>query len=64
MKVLIVEDDPQIIETVALILELRWPEASLISTFFGEKGGDHRSRTDGPFRRVAFDASGPQMRRL
>jgi len=38
MKVLIIEDDPQIIETVALILELRWPEASLISTFFGEKG--------------------------
>jgi len=38
VKVLLVEDDPQIIETVALILELRWPEASLISTFFGEKG--------------------------
>ena len=38
MKVLIIEDDPQIIETVALILELRWPEASLVSTFFGEKG--------------------------
>lgn len=38
MKVLLVEDDPQIIETVALILELRWPEASLVSTFFGEKG--------------------------
>ena len=38
MKVLLVEDDPQIIETVALILELRWPEANLVSTFFGEKG--------------------------
>ena len=38
MKVLLVEDDPQIIETVALILELRWPDASLVSTFFGEKG--------------------------
>lgn len=38
MKVLLIEDDPEIIESVALILDFRWPEASLISTFFGEKG--------------------------
>ena len=38
MKVLLIEDDPEIIESVAIILDLRWPEASLISTMFGEKG--------------------------
>ena len=38
MKVLLIEDSPEIIESVAIILELRWPEASLISTMFGEKG--------------------------
>lgn len=38
MKVLVVEDSTDIIETVALTLELRWPEANLISTSYGEKG--------------------------
>jgi len=38
MKVLLIEDNPEIIESVALTLELRWPEANLISTFFGKKG--------------------------
>jgi len=38
MKVLLIEDDIEIIESVSLILELRWPEANLLSTFFGEKG--------------------------
>jgi len=38
MRVLVVEDSTDIIETVALTLELRWPEANLISTSYGEKG--------------------------
>jgi len=38
MKVLIVEDDNEIIDIVAQTLALRWPEASLISTTFGEVG--------------------------
>jgi len=38
MKVLLIEDNPEIIEAVALTLQLRWPEAKLISTFFGKKG--------------------------
>jgi two-component system KDP operon response regulator KdpE len=38
MKVLIIEDSTDLIETVALTLELRWPEANLISTSHGEKG--------------------------
>ncbi len=38
MKVLLIEDDPTIIESVKITLQLRWPEANLISTFLGEKG--------------------------
>ena len=38
MKVLIVEDNVEIIDIVAQTLALRWPEASLISTTFGEMG--------------------------
>ena len=38
MKVLIVEDDPVISETVAICFELRWPEAEILSTDNGEEG--------------------------
>ncbi len=38
MKALIIEDNNEIIDTVAQILALRWPEASLISTTLGEAG--------------------------
>ena len=38
MKILIVDDNPEIIEIVAQTLELRWPEVNLISTFLGEEG--------------------------
>ena len=38
MKILLIEDDPEIIESVAMLLQLRWPEASLLSTFYGNKG--------------------------
>lgn len=38
MKVLIVEDSTEIIESVAQTIELRWPEASLLSTTFGQTG--------------------------
>ena len=38
MKVLLIEDDPTIIDSVNLTLKLRWPEANLLSTFLGEKG--------------------------
>lgn len=40
MKVLIVEDDPQIIEAVSLAFQIRWPEAELVSTQDGEKSVD------------------------
>ena len=38
MKVLIVDDDPVISETVAICFELRWSKAEIISTDNGEEG--------------------------
>ena len=38
MKVLIIEDDREIIEAVSLALQIRWPEAKLISSHLGERG--------------------------
>ncbi len=38
MKILIIEDDPKIIEIVARTHETKWSEVDLISTFYGEKG--------------------------
>ena len=38
MKVLIVEDDHEIVEIVSLAFEIRWPEAVLVSTHLGEQG--------------------------
>ncbi len=38
MKILLIEDSPEIQESVALILKLRWPESTMITTLFGEKG--------------------------
>lgn len=38
MKILVIEDDQQIIEAITLAFQIRWPEAKLISTQHGEKG--------------------------
>lgn len=38
MKVLIIEDDEQIVEAIALAFQIRWPKAKVISTHQGEKG--------------------------
>ncbi|MBT3362479.1 MAG: response regulator transcription factor [Chloroflexi bacterium] len=38
MKLLIVEDNPEIIEAVSFCFELRWPEVSVVSTETGNKG--------------------------
>ena len=38
MKVLLIEDNPEIVQSVALCFELRWPGTSLISASEGEKG--------------------------
>ena len=38
MKVLLIEDDPEIVEIVKITLDMRWPDVDLLSTFLGEKG--------------------------
>ncbi|MFC2048055.1 response regulator transcription factor [Chloroflexota bacterium] len=38
MKILIIEDDPKIIEIVARTLETKWFEVNLLSTFHGKEG--------------------------
>jgi two-component system, OmpR family, response regulator VicR len=38
MKILLIEDTPEIAEIVSMTLRARWPEASLDSTSSGEEG--------------------------
>jgi two-component system, OmpR family, response regulator VicR len=38
MKVLIVEDDKEIVDAITLAFQIRWPEAKVISTRLGRKG--------------------------
>ncbi len=38
MKVLLIEDDENIVETISLALQMRWPQAKLVSTHLGERG--------------------------
>jgi two-component system KDP operon response regulator KdpE len=38
IKILIIEDNEQIVEAISLTFQIRWPEAVLLSTPFGEKG--------------------------
>jgi len=38
MKVLIIEDDNNIVEVVSLAFEIRWPEVKVVSTHLGENG--------------------------
>jgi two-component system response regulator VicR len=40
LKILIIEDAPEIVEAVSIIIEMRWPEAKIISTAHGEIGID------------------------
>jgi two-component system, OmpR family, response regulator VicR len=40
VKVLIIEDDPQIVEAINLAFQIRWPEAKVVTTAHGEKGID------------------------
>jgi len=38
MKVLIIEDNREIVESISLAFQIRWPEVSVVSTHLGEKG--------------------------
>ena len=38
MKVLVIEDDKEIVDAISLAFQIRWPEAKVISTRLGQKG--------------------------
>ncbi len=38
MKILMIDDDPNVAEIVSLGLQMRWPEAELVSTVLGKEG--------------------------
>ena len=38
MKLLVIEDDEEIVEAISLAFQIRWPEAKVISTRLGQKG--------------------------
>ena len=38
MKVLLIEDNSEIVDIVTITLQLRWAEVTLISTFLGNEG--------------------------
>lgn len=38
MKILLIEDDRNIVESVSIVLDMRWPDAKLITTSLGEEG--------------------------
>src|SRR4030043_625434 len=38
MRVLIIEDDPEIVKAISLSLKIRWPETQILSTHLGHKG--------------------------
>jgi len=40
VKVLIIEDDREIVESISLAFQIRWPGAKVVSTHLGEKGVD------------------------
>jgi two-component system KDP operon response regulator KdpE len=40
MKVLIVEDDPDVVEAVSLVFKMHWPKAELLTTSLGQEGID------------------------
>ena len=47
MKALIIEDDAEIVESISLALQIRWPETQIVSTHLGNKGID-LAESDGP----------------
>ena len=37
-KILVIEDNQDIVEVISLVFQLHWPEAQVVSTNWGEKG--------------------------
>ncbi|RLC93034.1 MAG: DNA-binding response regulator [Chloroflexi bacterium] len=40
MRVVMIEDNPEIVEAVALAFQIRWPESTFVATHLGRKGVD------------------------
>jgi two-component system KDP operon response regulator KdpE len=40
MKVLLIEDDREIVEAITLLFKIRWPEATIVSSRLGERGSE------------------------
>jgi len=59
VKALIIEDDPQIVESVSLCFELKWPEVEFISSLNG-KGGIELVKKENPDI-VVLDLGLPDM---
>lgn len=38
MKVVIIEDDQEIVEAISLAFQIRWPETNLVSAYMGKEG--------------------------
>ncbi len=38
MKILVIDDDPDVVEVVSLTFEMRWPDSNIISAEDGETG--------------------------
>jgi len=47
MRLLVIEDTTEIIDTIAQIIDLRWPEASVVSTRLGQTGVE-LAKTENP----------------
>jgi DNA-binding response OmpR family regulator len=46
-KILIIEDDRSVVETLLLIFNLQWPEAQVVFSYLGEQGIE-LARTENP----------------
>ncbi|MFH1032649.1 MAG: response regulator transcription factor [Chloroflexota bacterium] len=38
MKILVIEDEPEIVEVLTVAFQIRWPDVKVVSTIMGEKG--------------------------
>ena len=53
MKVLLIEDSPEIVKGVSLTFKLRWPDAVVISAENGKKGIEHIENLPFPLMNTA-----------
>lgn len=59
MKVLIIEDSPEVVEAVSLCLQLRWPESEIVVTAEGARGVE--TLRTGQFDMLILDINLPDM---